>query len=110
RLALGDDQVSGAQMGVGLALGPGGVQRRAPALERAEHVQALDDVFAVRRLHATVIAPVAPAWEVTPGRGFANAVRRFTARPIGVHSIDERDGQRADAHFRLAAGWRAGVR
>src|SRR5262245_8906034 len=35
---------------------------------------------------------------------------RFTAPPIGVHSIDECEGQRADAHFRLVARWRAGVR
>src|SRR5262249_8432474 len=53
RLALGDDEVSGAEALVGLVLGPRRVELRAPRLERSEDVQP----FADRRpfVHGTVM-------------------------------------------------------
>jgi len=61
RLALGDDQVAGAQARIRLARRPGGVQRRPPALEGAKHVQPFDDL-GPRVVHASppAGAPAAP--------------------------------------------------
>ena len=57
RLALGDDEMAGPQDGVRLVLGPGGVQGGAPALERAEHVQAFEHLVPGGCVHRTHIPP-----------------------------------------------------
>src|SRR5262249_43153559 len=68
RPALGDDQMSGAQVRIGFVLRPGGVQLRPPALERAKDVEPFEDVVPGGPFHAPLIAPHGPPWEepVTP--------------------------------------------
>ena len=51
RLALGDDQVAGGEPRVGLVLGPRGVEGGAPGFERAEDVEALDDLGLLGSVH-----------------------------------------------------------
>src|SRR5262245_15228455 len=66
-LPLGDDQVTGAQQRVRLALGPRGVELGAPALEGAKDIQTFEDVVAAGCWHASLIAVDEAAWKAPRG-------------------------------------------
>src|SRR5262245_23264948 len=86
-LALGDDQMAGAEMGVALVLSPGGVELRPPALESTKDVQAFEDVVPAGRFHAPVIAPRAASWK-GPASRRAHEVARLDPSQAGEEGTD----------------------
>src|SRR5262249_7665873 len=71
RLPPRRDQGSGAQDGILLVLGPGGVQGCPPALEGTKDVQPFEDVVASDRFHPYLIARAEVTWEAVCRRGRA---------------------------------------
>src|SRR5262249_52778720 len=79
-LALGDYEVAGAEMGIALVLGPGGVQLRPPAVESRTDVQAFEDVVPSGRFHPPLVAPRAASWKGPP-RHAAHTKSRVSTHP-----------------------------